>query len=59
MSPFNAWVILKSLETFALRVERHCENDTLVCMAHFPLPSAGRFKRDGEVFRFDYDGQIW
>ncbi len=26
MSPFNAWVILKSLETFALRMERHCSN---------------------------------
>ncbi len=26
LSPFNAWVILKSLETFALRMERHCEN---------------------------------
>lgn len=26
LSPFNAWVILKSLETFPLRIERHCEN---------------------------------
>lgn len=26
LSPFNAWVILKSLETFALRIERHCFN---------------------------------
>jgi O-succinylhomoserine sulfhydrylase len=26
MSPFNAWVILKSLESFSLRIERHCEN---------------------------------
>lgn len=26
LSPFNAWVILKSLETFALRMERHCDN---------------------------------
>ena len=24
MSPFNAWVMLKGLETLALRVERHC-----------------------------------
>ena len=40
-------------------MERHCENDTLVCMAHFPLPSAGRFKRDGGMFRFDYDSQVW
>ncbi len=26
LSPFNAWVALKSLETFGLRMERHCEN---------------------------------
>lgn len=26
LSPFNAWVILKSLETFSLRIERHCQN---------------------------------
>lgn len=26
MSPFNAWVLSKSLETLSLRMERHCEN---------------------------------
>jgi len=26
LSPFNAWVIYKSLETFSLRMERHCAN---------------------------------
>ncbi len=26
LSPFNAWVILKSLETYSLRMERHCSN---------------------------------
>jgi O-succinylhomoserine sulfhydrylase len=26
LSPFNAWVLSKSLETLALRVDRHCEN---------------------------------
>ena len=26
LSPFNAWVVLKSLETYALRMERHCQN---------------------------------
>jgi O-succinylhomoserine sulfhydrylase len=26
MSPFNAWVLLKGLETLELRVTRHCEN---------------------------------
>ena len=26
LSPFNAWLILKSLETFNLRMEKHCSN---------------------------------
>lgn len=26
MSPFNAWVLSKSLETLAVRMERHCSN---------------------------------
>ncbi|MEP3838718.1 MAG: aminotransferase class I/II-fold pyridoxal phosphate-dependent enzyme [Algibacter sp.] len=26
LSPFNAWVLSKSLETLALRVEKHCDN---------------------------------
>ena len=26
MSPFNAWVLSKSLETLAVRMERHCRN---------------------------------
>jgi len=26
MPPFNAWILSKSLETLALRMERHCEN---------------------------------
>ena len=26
LSPFNAWTLSKSLETLALRMERHCEN---------------------------------
>jgi O-succinylhomoserine sulfhydrylase len=26
MSPFNAWVLSKSLETLALRMDRHCQN---------------------------------
>ena len=26
MSPFNAWVLSKSLETLALRMDRHCDN---------------------------------
>jgi O-succinylhomoserine sulfhydrylase len=26
MSPFNAWILSKSLETLALRMEKHCQN---------------------------------
>jgi O-succinylhomoserine sulfhydrylase len=26
LSPFNAWVVIKSLETFNLRMKQHCEN---------------------------------
>ncbi len=26
LSPFNAWIVYKSLETFALRMRQHCEN---------------------------------
>lgn len=30
MSPFNAWVLSKSLETLAIRMDRHCENALFV-----------------------------
>ena len=40
-------------------MQPHCENSTLVCMMHFPLPSAGRFVSDGHAFRFEYDSQVW
>jgi len=33
MSAFNAWVLSKSLETLALRVERHCENALFVAQS--------------------------
>ncbi len=39
LSPFNAWVLLKSLETLDLRVHRHCDNAELVAefLADHPL----------------------
>jgi len=40
-------------------LERYCDTDTLVCTAHFPLPSAGRVVSDGNAFRFEYDDQAW
>ncbi len=33
MSPFNAWLLSKSLETLAVRMERHCSN--ALKLAHF------------------------
>lgn len=33
MSHFNAWVLLKSLETLHVRVERHCENAQIIAEA--------------------------
>jgi O-succinylhomoserine sulfhydrylase len=33
MSPFNAWVLSKSLETLALRMDRHCQNAFELAMA--------------------------
>lgn len=33
MSPFNAWVLSKSLETLALRMDRHCENALFIAEA--------------------------
>lgn len=30
LSPFNAWVLSKSLETLAVRVDRHCENALII-----------------------------
>ena len=33
LSPFNAWVLSKSLETLALRMDRHCENALHIAQA--------------------------
>jgi len=33
--------------------ERFCETPTLMCTAHFPSPSAGRFVRSANAFRFE------
>jgi O-succinylhomoserine sulfhydrylase len=35
LSPFNAWLILKSLETFEMRMHRHCDNaEKVVAFLH-------------------------
>jgi O-succinylhomoserine sulfhydrylase len=40
LSPFNAWILSKSLETLAVRVDRHCEN---------ALELAGYLQKHGQV----------
>lgn len=40
-------------------METHAELGSLVCMMHFPLPSAGHFEAQGDAFRFKYDEQDW
>jgi glyoxylase-like metal-dependent hydrolase (beta-lactamase superfamily II) len=39
-------------------MERYCDTDTLICTAHFPLPSAGRIVADRDTFRFGFDDAI-
>ncbi len=42
ISPFNAWVLLKGLETLGLRMERHCANALTVARALETLPGVAR-----------------
>lgn len=42
LSPFNAWVLLKGLETLGLRVERHCTNALAVASALEGAPGIKR-----------------
>ncbi len=42
ISPFNAWVMLKGLETLALRVEKQTDNATRLAAALTRLPAIGR-----------------
>jgi O-succinylhomoserine sulfhydrylase len=42
MSPFNAWVLVKSLETLGLRMDRHCANAARVADALAAHPASAR-----------------
>lgn len=42
LSPFNAWVLLKGLETFALRMEQHAKNAAQVADAIVGMPRIAR-----------------
>jgi O-succinylhomoserine sulfhydrylase len=42
MSPFNAWVLVKGMETLGLRIDRHCANARKVADALAAHPAIGR-----------------
>lgn len=44
MSPFNSWLLSKSLETLAVRMEKHCEN-ALILAKHLEHHSEVNFVR--------------
>jgi len=44
MSPFNAWVLSKSLETLAVRMDRHCSNALALAQALEKEPEIGSVK---------------
>ncbi len=45
LSPFNAWILSKSLETLAVRMDRHCENALKLanCLEHHPQVQGIRY----------------
>lgn len=45
MSPFNAWILSKSLETLAVRMEQHCKN---------ALALASRLESNAEILKVKY-----
>ena len=57
--PWPDWDAELARQTRRAFLERYCETDTLVCTAHFPLPSAGRIVRAGDAFKFEYDERSW
>lgn len=57
--PWPDWDPDRAHRTRREFMERYCETDTLICTAHFPLPSAGWFVRRGDAFGFDYDDGGW
>src|SRR5690349_9120247 len=42
MSPFNAWVLVKGMETLGLRIDRHCANARKLADALAAHPAIGR-----------------
>ncbi len=44
MSPFNGWILSKSLETLAVRMDRHCENALKIAKALEGNPALSQVK---------------
>ena len=57
--PWPDWDPALAARTRRAFLERYCDTDTLICTAHFPLPSAGRIVRAGDAFRLVYDECSW
>ena len=57
--PWPDWDAQLACQTRRAFLERYCESDTLVCTAHFPLPSAGRIVAQGDAFRFVPEEASW
>ena len=53
------WDAEQAKQTRYAFLDRYCESDTLICTAHFPLPSAGHIIRSEEACRFVYDEPKW
>jgi hypothetical protein len=53
------WDAEQAKQTRWTFLDRYCESDTLICTAHFPLPSAGHIIRAEEAYRFVYDEPGW
>jgi glyoxylase-like metal-dependent hydrolase (beta-lactamase superfamily II) len=53
------WDPAQAKRTRRAFLERYAGTDTLICTAHFPLPSAGRIVADRDRFRFEFDAAIW
>lgn len=49
ISPFNAWVMLKGLETMPLRIKQQCENARLVADVLAALPNVSRVLYPGRA----------
>ncbi len=47
LSPFNAWTLLKGLETLDLRMERHCDNADIVARFLEDRPETARVLHPG------------